>query len=225
MKLIEKFSLGRIGDLARFYFDQRVRGFKVPETPHFDPFSEEPFLSFLREAKLYLEFGSGGSTVTAAKYNIRTITVESDKYFANAVRRKIGHKNGNLIMSIDIGMTREWGFPIISRPSINRAKRWAKYIEMPINFIRETYPHFPDLVLVDGRFRVACALACAAEAIRMGSSTVICFDDYLDRDWYHVVEAHLGRPQMFGRMAVFTIDLGSVMPPKKAIDNAIFDPR
>ncbi len=45
-------------------------------------------------------------------------------------------------------------------------------------------PKDVDLVLIDGRFRVACALKCF---LHVGSDCVVAFDDYLDRPHYHVV--------------------------------------
>ena len=53
----------------------------------------------------------------------------------------------------------------------------------------------PDLVLVDGRFRAACFLASLLFA-RPGA--VILFDDYVDRPFYHTVEA-FGTPALHGR--------------------------
>ena len=41
-----------------------------------------------------------------------------------------------------------------------------------------------DLVLIDGRFRVACCLKCY-DIIR--DDCLIAFDDFLDRPYYHIV--------------------------------------
>jgi hypothetical protein len=218
-------KLRRARDLTRFFYNQRVLGFEVPDSPYFDPVSTEPFLKMLEASDLYLEFGSGGSTVAASKSNVRTITVESDRYFARAVKRKIGAGCYNTMLVIDTSVTVEWSYPFFTSQTRGRIKRWESYIGTPLEFIRNSLERFPDLVLIDGRFRKACALACAARAIDTGASTIICFDDYIDRYWYHEVETYLGIPEMIGRMAVF-----KVLPSNRPIENnvireAILDPR
>jgi len=219
--IIGKIRRGR--DLARFFYLQRVRGFEVPSVPHFDPASTGPFLALMAASRLYLEFGSGGSTVAAAKQNLETITVESDRYFAKAVKKKIGASAPNTMLAIDIGITVEWSYPLFTYKTNGRARRWASYINIPLDFISQSRGSFPDLVLVDGRFRKACALACAARAIRMGSKTTICFDDYADRDWYHDVESYLGSPELIGRMAIFSVSPSDKPPPESAILEAMAD--
>ena len=74
--------------LAHFLYMQRIKGFDVPDTPHFDAESTAPFKALLDKANLYLEFGAGGSTVVAAGQNKETITVENDRFFARSVEKK-----------------------------------------------------------------------------------------------------------------------------------------
>ncbi len=223
MGLAIRSKLRRGRDLARFFYHQRVLGFDVPNVPHFDPVSTEPFLRLLTASKFYLEFGSGGSTVAAANQKIQTVTVESDRYFAKAVKRKIGETQYNTMLVIDTGITAEWSYPLFTRRTTNRVRRWASYINTPLELIGHSPGRFPDLVLIDGRFRKACALACAARAIDLGAATTICFDDYADRDWYHDVESYLGIPEMIGRMAVFQVQPGHRPPPTTVIREALLD--
>jgi len=60
----------------------------------------------------------------------------------------------------------------------------------------------PDLVLIDGRFRVACFLhsLLAAEP-----GTPILFDDYSNRPHYHLVEESYPIEQTEGRQALFRV--------------------
>jgi hypothetical protein len=58
----------------------------------------------------------------------------------------------------------------------------------------------PDLILVDGRFRVACALKCI-QALK-NSYDMMLVDDY-SRSEYRVIETFAKLDRMCGRMAVF----------------------
>ncbi len=61
----------------------------------------------------------------------------------------------------------------------------------------------PDLVLIDGRFRVACFLTTLLQA-RPG--TIVLFDDYVGRnERYGQVETYVQPDRLVERMAVFTV--------------------
>ena len=60
----------------------------------------------------------------------------------------------------------------------------------------------PDLVLIDGRFRVASFLV---SALLAQEGCTILFDDYFDRPNYHVVEKYLKPVRKAGRMAEFSV--------------------
>ncbi|RVT90210.1 hypothetical protein [Sphingomonas crocodyli] len=205
---------------AHFLYMQRVKGFDVPDRPHFDPLSTEPFIDRLRSSKLYLEFGSGGSTVVAAQLGIETITVESDRWFGRAVQAKIHPATTNTMLFIDLGLTRDWSYPVFKRQTPARRARWDEYTEAPRRHISKLGGRFPDLILVDGRFRMACALVCAQEAHRLGQSTTICVDDYGDKDWYRPLEYSLGTPELVGRMAIFSVHPDRPAPTQDVIERA-----
>jgi hypothetical protein len=60
----------------------------------------------------------------------------------------------------------------------------------------------PDLILVDGRFRVACflySLLCAE------TNTTILFDDYTERPEYFIVEKFCKLDHTVGRMGFFKV--------------------
>jgi hypothetical protein len=99
----------RIKELASFLYAQRVKGFEAPDHPHMDAPSYERFMALLRNTSLYLEFGSGGSTVEAARLGIETICVESDRFYAKVIRDKIGAAAPVKIIDADIGETEAWG--------------------------------------------------------------------------------------------------------------------
>ena len=112
----------------------------------------------LDRARHYLEFGAGVSTGLASRTRgIESIdTVESSRDFIEGplleepgVREALSA--GRLkIHQVDIGPTGAWGGPV--DPSTR--SRWPDYSSRIFGEVADW-----DLVLVDGRFRVACALA------------------------------------------------------------------
>ena len=74
----------------------------------------------------------------------------------------------------------------------------------------------PDMVLIDGRFRVCCFLT----SIKYGNTgTKIVFDDYYSdrRNIYHIVEEFITPNLRHGRQAIFEI------PAKDGIDMETLD--
>ncbi|MFP3608398.1 hypothetical protein SB753_41840, partial [Paraburkholderia sp. SIMBA_053] len=67
------------------------------------------FLSSLKKAKRYFEFGSGGSTVWAVKEGLTVYGVESDAKWVSALKGTLGQQCQ--VEAVDIGPTKEWGFP------------------------------------------------------------------------------------------------------------------
>jgi hypothetical protein len=176
---------------------------QIPDASVFDVDGDRYFAARLPKARVYLEYGSGGSTIVAAKSGARFTSVDSDPFFLRAVENKItsefGRLNGDLIYC-NIGITGFWGIPIFKRPSAGRRKRWKRYPLAPWGGHDASF--LPDLVLIDGRFRVACALA----TIKYLSNKVpfeILVDDYGDRAEYREIEKYAELSSMQGRMAVF----------------------
>jgi hypothetical protein len=100
--------------------------------------------------------------------------------------------------SPDLGATGAWGFP--TDPTT--CQRWPLYATRPWDRLARRQ-WVPDLILVDGRFRVACFLASLLQA-RPGA--VILFDDYAGRrKQYGAAERHLPITRMAGRAAVFEV--------------------
>jgi hypothetical protein len=199
--------LKRLTDHVGFVRSQRATGIHVPDSPHFDPASLPFFFEALDESKSYLEFGAGGSTLEVARRNIPGLSIESDEAFANSVRSKLGTNPSIRVIDAKIGITTAWGAPLFNTPRFGRAKRWQNYTNAAFSRIKEL-GQFPDFVLVDGRFRRACALETARQAALIGASTRIFFDDYDGRAFYTSVETFLGKPKMAGRAAIFTVNGG-----------------
>jgi hypothetical protein len=126
----------------------------------------------------YYEFGCGGSTYIASLFpNIQSITsVDSSRKWIHIVHDQIAHKKVNMIY-IDInGNDENWGKPKDKSKICN----WPAYS----NSIKSTNQLY-DLVLIDGRFRVACALNTLS---MIHPSSIVLIHDYNDRAYYHVIE-------------------------------------
>jgi hypothetical protein len=140
------------------------------------------FYKYLDKATVYFEYGSGGSTYQAnLKPNIQKIyTVESDKTWMNKLKSQI--KNDSKITYIYNEMGTKpntWGYPsgrCLKTSLVN-------YSEHLRNLAIEERRKI-DLVMIDGRFRVACCLKCF-DIINEGC--YIIFDDFLHRKKYHII--------------------------------------
>lgn len=113
----------------------------------------------------YAEFGTGGSTLLAARQGFdMMVGVESDPAWAAMVREDeevaaVIAAGRASILHADIGPVGAWGSPV-DRDAVRPwpgyiARMWAEWDRLNL---------FPDLVLVDGRFRVACCLSAALMA-------------------------------------------------------------
>ncbi|QYX55451.1 hypothetical protein K1T73_10050 [Roseovarius sp. SCSIO 43702] len=151
------------------------------------------------EARVILEYGSGGSTVMAGEMpGKRVFSVESDEdwaammqgwFDANPPRSEV-----DVIWS-DVGETKAWGYP-------KRADDYMKFARYPLGVWDLDEFEQPDVVLVDGRFRTGCAMA---TALRTARPVTLLFDDYAPRRQYHKVERLLGEPRYHGRLAEFEV--------------------
>lgn len=196
-------SVKRAGELARFFYNQRVVGFSVGDEPWFDDASSANFRALLGRAGSYIEYGAGGSTVLADRTDVPTITIEGDPFFAKAVRKKIRADGSVRLLVADIGTTVEWGAPMFKRLTPARRARWLGYVDAAYDALKALGRPLPDLVLVDGRMRRACAMEAIRQAQEGHKAVTLCFDDYAPRDHYRQVEAWLGKPETIGRMAIF----------------------
>lgn len=171
-----------------------------PRPPLILPDAEAAALrAALDGASVVLEYGMGGSTALVADMPGKTLfSVESDpawlammaRYFAaNPPAASVHLHHG------DIGPVENWGYPLDD----SHRHLWQDYAATI--WARPDFLH-PDLVLIDGRFRVACFLEVAARITR---PVTVLFDDYGDRPEYHGVEGLALPTAHHGRMAQFDL--------------------
>lgn len=139
------------------------------------------FYRHLDKAKVYFEYGSGGSTYQAnIRENIVKIySVESDMQWFNTLKQKV--KTNKIIFFFNEMDARPntWGNP---GPKSNE-KQWINYSNHIRNLTKGEQSEI-DLLMIDGRFRVACCLK-SFGVIR--EDCLIAFDDFLNRKHYHIV--------------------------------------
>lgn len=150
--------------------------------PHFSINDEHMFYKYLDNATSYFEFGSGGSTYQASiRNNIKTIySVESDILWYNKIK-KILNQNKNITFIYNEMDTEPntWG-----NPGKNSTFSQQKNYSNQIVILNESISKNIDLILIDGRFRVACCLKCFNI---INDNCLIIFDDFLDRPHYHII--------------------------------------
>jgi len=156
--------------------------------------------SHYEKASVILEYGSGGSTVLASELAGKTVfSVESDANWMANLQKYLdaeGAKSSVTLHHADIGSTGKWG-----RPKDDSG--WCEYHKYPLSVWDRTDFIAPDLVLIDGRFRAACLLTVL---LRTEKLITVLFDDYKEREKYHVVEEFSKPVELVGRMAKFVFE-------------------
>jgi hypothetical protein len=188
--------------VARILIANRVRHVDVPSEPQFDEEGMAYFRKQLESARNYLEYGSGGSTILANGLVNTLVSVDSDAGLVADVRRKLaeaGRRTMTRLIHVNIGLTYDWGMPVFTKPTLRRVRRWEEYPTRPWRYLRSITQQ-PDLILVNGRFRVACVLESLLSLSPL-SNTQILLEDYAERPHYQVVERFADLERV-GRMAV-----------------------
>ena len=168
----------------------------------------------LPTTKTYYEYGSGGSTIIAAiKPNIeQVITVESDQKYYNMLKESIHKvkrfKEKIIVHYVDVGCYDGAGYP----PEFNFGLDYYTHIDK--------LEYVPDVILIDGRWRVECAFHVFKKATE---DTVILLHDF-EREEYKGIWACYDLFEVEGRLARIVKKKDEKIP-----DDAIFffqfDPR
>lgn len=167
------------------------------------------FQQEISRAKSYLEFGMGGSTLFAASLGVkRIVSVDSDPEWISRIADSIAtfRKTSEIdLIHCDIGPTGSWGMPINQEGMAN----WPQYFHEP--WKRFAAVHIvPDLIYVDGRFRVACTLYSilrlhlAYTSLGRGKTRIM-IHDFNNRPHYHKVTDYAQIVEQFNTLAVFEL--------------------
>lgn len=157
-------------------------------------------LTTSRNRRRIIEFGCGGSTLALARNGAERIdSVESDKAWVDRLKEvpeiaELVSAGRVILHHVDVGPVGPWGTPTDSRAM----RRWPAYW---MDIWQSPDSKGTSLVLVDGRFRVACALAAC---LFSDDDCLIALHDYADRPSYHVVLDFLSPIAAAETLTVFT---------------------
>jgi hypothetical protein len=145
----------------------------------------ECIAKYVTGATRYLEWGAGESTRLACSNTVleKIFVVESSlEFFISQVltdpKVREAHAEGKLNYKIvNLGPVGMWGVP----STADLEHLWPNYVLSPFLDHESKY----DVALIDGRFRVACALACMLASPAIPN---ILIHDYAPRSYYHILE-------------------------------------
>ena len=188
---------------------------KIYNEPNFSSkLNNNFFKEELKKSKLYLEFGSGCSTLYAAKIEKKFISIEADKNFFNLMKGKLNNPG---LRYYNIGLTSNFSIPLF----INKKKI--------LNYSKSIFEEcqkkklIPDLILVDGRFRVLVSMQAHIFMSRIKKNIKIIIDDYAQRYYYHILE-NFFRIKIIGNFG-FVYGLKKNQIPKILIEKYLKDCR
>ncbi|RPE71432.1 hypothetical protein EDD53_0550 [Pacificibacter maritimus] len=163
-------------------------------------------------ATTILEYGSGGSTAMAAQMTGKTVfSVENAAPWHASMQAWFDENPPVSTVHLHlekVGKTKDWGWPV-------NETRWRRYPLYPLSVWQRNDFQHPDLVLIDGRFRVGCFLA---TLLSITKPVTVLFDDYIGReDKYNLCESFAQITQTTGRMVKFDLT-PTVLDPKRLLD-------
>lgn len=158
--------------------DDNPSSFSLPTAPAMTSAEQQLFLSYVKKAEHYFEFGSGGSTVWAVEQGLTVQGIESDPIWVQALQEKLGQQCQ--VKVADIGPTGDWGYPLLAEESA----KFPRYSQAIL-----AHKQSFDLILIDGRFRVACTMATIQHIAKHHNqdTNLIFIHDFWNRPHYHCV--------------------------------------
>ncbi len=157
----------------------------------------------MRNAQCYAEYGCGESTVWVAhNTNCRILSVDTSSVWVSLVQESCTNVSALKVrlQFVDLGPLGRWGRP----RNYTSWKNFQNYTDWIWN-----QNISPDVVMIDGRFRVCCFLTSLLNA---QEGTRIIFDDYANRSHYHFIESFIRPDKVSQRQALFTV------PKKDCLD-------
>ena len=174
------------------------------------------FKKKLSKSKLYLEIGSGKSTILAEKLNKYYFSIETSKMFYSLLKKKLKKKNN--LKYFNLGIVGDYSYPlfIYKKKAINYLNFINRFMELN---------QFPDLILVDGRYRVLILLNILKfKKSLKNNKTCILLDDFKNRQYYTILNKFY-KIEKIGRMAKLKPKLYKTSDLKKFLNYYLLDPR
>ena len=165
---------------------------------------DELFKREVKRCSVYAEYGCGKSTSwVLSNTDAKVISVDTSLAWINQVTSTLTKSmRENLeIKHVDLGPLGNWGKPV----SYTHMDRFSEYTDS----IFQQDEAIPEVILIDGRFRVCCFLSSLLFA---EPGTRLIFDDYIPRTPLHFVEKYTPRVEVCGRQCMFLV------PKKEDID-------
>ena len=194
----KKLIIEPIISIMRYYMIYNP-SYKIKKKINFDNQMENNFfLNQLKKSKIYLEYGSGSSTIVAKLLKKNFFSIESDKNFFHSMNNNYKIKNYYLR---DLGYVKYYSIPSFFDFRKKFLKNKAIKYSNDILEIFDDNNLVPDLVLIDGRYRVLTALFLHKFFYKKKKNFLIIVDDYRERKFYHVIEKFF-YVKMIGRFGV-----------------------
>lgn len=176
-----------------------IRKFDIETLPrrHMLPDLEAKYMANLYDkANRVLELGSGGSTLYCDDRNIVCDSYETDHSFYLKLRDKLSKHTTVTLNYIDIGKTASY-----SEPFLWKFRDISRIGELYISCVdRALNEHEHDLIFIDGRWRIACALVALGK--KTNASTNVIIDDVFPGRYYLKHINRLFNYTQKGRLAI-----------------------
>jgi protein O-GlcNAc transferase len=155
--------------------------------PHMELKEYLLFKDLCKNKKVFIEYGSGGSTIHLLKSGKKVFSVESNGEFHDMMNSisLVQKAKGQLLhpVHIDLGPCDMWGKPLTSEKEC----AWSRYYSEVWDEVKRHQSRV-DVVFIDGRFRVCCCLYSILKVVEYGwKDTLFLVHDFWRRKHYHVV--------------------------------------
>jgi hypothetical protein len=159
------------------------------------------FMFFVRFAPFYFEWGSGGSTQLTPYLTGHAGSVDMHPEWC----QKMEEENAWAANAVQLGLLKyhcvkhgkplkEWGRPKEQKDWRYIGERYVRAIDAVSKRMPVSFPGYYDVIFVDGRYRVGCALYAVLKGYALPKKTFLMIDDYGMRlSLYGKVEKYLKR--------------------------------
>jgi hypothetical protein len=163
------------------------------------------FKSLCKGKSVFVEYGSGGSTIYLLKEGKQVFSVESNPEFYKYMNtiKPIQEANGKSLhyMFIDVGTSNKWGKPY----RLEKKDEWHRYYMEVWDYINPQKIKV-DAIFIDGRFRICCILYAILKVVEYSwQNTLFIIHDFWDRKQYHIVLKYLNESKSALRLGSFTV--------------------